>query len=117
MIIPYVLQVTDIFLLKIYRAKQQICLVSVHCVLSGCVTRAFFFFLDTFFFPLSTILITVIIIVVFLAYQLLGGDLLLSPDLDKTSKYFTPALYKCVQLLICVFYSYVDDRAVCIKSN
>lgn len=66
---------------------------------------------------LITVIIIVVVIVVFLAYQLLGGDLLLSPDLDKTSKYFTPALYKCVQLLICVFCSYVDDCAVCITSN
>jgi len=35
MIVLYVLQVTDVFLLKIYRAEQQICLVSVDCVLSG----------------------------------------------------------------------------------
>jgi len=54
------------------------------------ITRAVFFSPGHIFFPCPQVLITVIIIVVvivvFLAYELLGGDLLLSPNLDKTSK-------------------------------
>jgi hypothetical protein len=36
MIVLYVLKVTDVFLVKINRAEEQICLVNVGCVLSGC---------------------------------------------------------------------------------
>jgi hypothetical protein len=37
MIIPYVLQVTDVCLPKIYRPEEEICLLSVGCVLVGMV--------------------------------------------------------------------------------
>lgn len=51
------------------------------------VTRAVFFSPGHIFFPCPQVLITIIIIVVvFLAYELVGGSLLLSPDLDKTPK-------------------------------
>jgi len=75
-----------------------------------CVIRAVFFSPGHIFFPCPQVLITIIIIVVFLAYELVAGDLLLSPDLDKTPK-------ECMQLLICVFCSYVDDHTICITSN
>jgi len=38
--------------------------------------------------------ITRIFLKYILAYQLLGGSLLVSPDLKKRSEQFTPALYK-----------------------
>ena len=37
----------------------------------------------------------IIIIIIILACYWLGGGLLVSPDLNKRSKLFTPALYEC----------------------